>query len=81
VIDQIIHILEKKPIHMTGEDIPEELKNPQNLINFQKDRYSILERLKSCNEDTIREWLRSAKKRTDYASRAETELLEKCLKQ
>ncbi len=83
IVNQIREIVDKDKI-TTISQFPDWM-TPQHLINFQRERYSILETIKSCKEETIRLWLDEAKGRVlgnkdhDYSTLAEIDLLENCL--
>ncbi len=83
IVNQIREIVDKDKI-TTIERFPDWM-TPQHLINFQRERYSILETIKSCKEETLRIWLNEARDRVvanpDLAlpTIAEIDLLENCL--
>ncbi len=83
IVNQIREIVDKDKIRTIGE-FPEWM-TPQHLINFQRERYSILETIKSCKEETLRKWLDEARNRIvanpdlDFPTIAEIDLLENCL--
>ncbi len=71
-----------KPIHIIGDH---DFHSPQDLINFHKERYSILEVAKNCSENVLHDWIGCARKRLtgdareDFKTTAEIALLEGCL--
>ena len=87
IVNQIISIKRKieegKPIRNIG--IPDGI-DAQSLINFQKDRYNILEIAKNYDEERLLKWITEARKRLtgdvskDYTTISEIELLEGCIK-
>ena len=69
-----------KPIEIIGDH---DIHSPQELLNFHKERYSILEVAKNCSENVLRDWIGCARKRladkNDFRTLAEIALLEGCL--
>jgi len=65
IVNQIKTVKEKtdggKPIEQIGY-IPEYF-SPQDLINFHKDRYNILEIAKNYDEKRLQKWLQEARNR------------------
>jgi hypothetical protein len=79
IVTQIQHIMSGQKIDTIG-NFPS-YYTPQHLINFQRDRYNILEKAKSCKEETLNQWLESARKRRgDFVTEDEINLLTQCLK-
>ena len=93
IVNQISTVKDKlekgKPIENIG--IPESI-SPQELINFHKDRYNILEIAKNYDEKRIKEWIRDVRKRVCkthrdgktecnrcYSAISEISLLEGCI--
>ncbi len=84
IVNQIRSIEESikdgKPIRNIG--IPNGI-SPQGLINFQIDRYQILELAKHYNNERLKLWLAEARIRNlqygDYTTKAEIALLEGCV--
>lgn len=82
IINQIRTVKERiesgKSIQVLG-GVPEDI-TPQELINFHKDRYSILEIAKNYSPERIQKWLSEAKSREDtFQTRAEIALLEQLI--
>lgn len=86
IVNQIITIKQRikdgKPIRNIG--IPDSI-DAQSLINFQKDRYHILEIAKNYDEERIQKWIHDIRQRllrspSDYTALSELELLEGCIK-
>jgi len=87
IVNQIVSIQRKikegKPIKNIG--IPDSI-DAQSLINFQKDRYHILDIAKNYDEERIKQWITETRKRLtgnddkDYQTLSEIELLEGCIK-
>ena len=94
IVNQIVSIKRKieegKPIKNIG--IPDGI-DAQSLINFQKDRYHILDIAKNYDEERIKEWIRNVRKRVCkthedgktecyrcYSAISEISLLEGCIK-
>ena len=82
IVNQIIECKEKiesgKSIEMIGNH---DITTPQELLNFHKERYNILEVAKNCSENTLRDWVGCVKIRPtfSYRDRVELALLEGCL--
>ena len=71
-----------KPIDIIGDH---DFNGPQDLLNFHKERYSILEVAKNCSIRVLQDWIGCAKKRLtgdakkDFRTIAEISLLEGCI--
>jgi len=82
IVNQIVECKEKieagKPIEMIGNH---DISTPQELLNFHKERYNILEVAKNCSENTLRDWVGCVKIRPmfSFRDRSELALLEGCL--
>jgi len=87
IVNQIKTVKEKvedgRPIEQIGY-IPEYF-SPQDLINFHKDRYNILEIAKNYDEKRLQKWLSEAERRRtgqddkDFLTNSEIELLKGCI--
>jgi len=87
IVNQIKTVIEKVENHQPIEQIgyiPDSF-SPQDLINFHKDRYNILDIAKNYDNERLRKWLSEAERRRtgvrdkDYTTIAEIELLKGCL--